>query len=351
MYDNYKNLKVFITGHTGFKGSWLNLWLEEIGADVAGYSLPPHEISHFNLLKLKSKNYFSDINDYASLLKALREFKPDIVFHLAAQSLVRESYKNPIKTFDTNVTGSLKVYSACLEAGVKSIVSVTTDKVYENQETMKNYTEESRLGGLDPYSSSKVCMEIMTSSFRKSFLEAENILLATARTGNVIGGGDWANERLIPDLVRSASLNQVANIRNPQSIRPWQYVLDPLRGYLTLGEKLIQGNAEYATAFNFGPNPAQCTTVQELCDMSAANWNKINIKIEKANPTMLESNILLLDSTKAKKKLNWEPLWDIKTSSKKTIEWYKNYYEEKTISSKNCLTQYLNDLNLIFPKN
>ena len=209
----YKNKRVFITGHTGFKGSWLTLWLQEIGAEVAGYSLAPEELSHFNLLNLKCKNYFNNINDERTLEKVMCDFKPDIVFHLAAQPLVRESYVDPINTYNTNVTGSLKVYLAALKSNAAAVVSITTDKVYENLETNHAYSETDQLGGHDPYSSSKACMEILTQSFKKSFLASHPMLIATARAGNVIGGGDWARDRLIPDIVQNASKNQ--KISNP----------------------------------------------------------------------------------------------------------------------------------------
>jgi len=220
----YKNKNVFITGHTGFKGSWLAMWLHSIGANVTGYSLKPDELSHFNLLNLPIKNYFEDINDEATLTKAIKESKPDIIFHLAAQPLVRDSYDDPITTYNTNVIGTLKVYMAAMKNNVGALVSITTDKVYENNEWHWGYRENDQLGGHDPYSSSKACVELMTDSFRKSFLGDFKMYLATARAGNVIGGGDWAKDRLIPDLVRNASQDKTTPIRNPKSVRPWQHV-------------------------------------------------------------------------------------------------------------------------------
>lgn len=337
MHDIYKNKKVFITGHSGFKGSWLNLWLEEIGAEVAGYSLAPESLSHFNLLKLKTKNYFNNINDYESLLRTLGDFKPDIVFHLAAQPLVRDSYDDPITTYDTNVTGSLKVYKACLQTKIPALVSITTDKVYENKEVLTGYKEDDRLGGHDPYSSSKACMEIMTDSFRRSFLKDHDMLLATARAGNVIGGGDWASDRLIPDLVRNASVERLTPIRNPSSVRPWQHVLDPLNGYLMLGEKLLKGQKEFASAFNFGPQPEGHLSVEELIKEAQKTWDKIQVKFEINKDGKHEANLLMLDITKAKDVLNWTPKWQASFAIEQTIQWYKNYYQDKQIFSKECL--------------
>lgn len=344
MHSIYKNKRVFITGHTGFKGSWLTLWLQEIGAEIAGYSLPPEELSHFNLLNLKCKNYFNNINDYDSLEKAMLEFKPDIVFHLAAQPLVRDSYDDPITTYDTNVTGSLKVYLAALKASVPAMVSITTDKVYENKETLRGYVETDELGGHDPYSSSKACMEIMTDSFKKSFLHKNQMLLATARAGNVIGGGDWAKDRLIPDLVRNASLGQSTPIRNPSSIRPWQHVLDPIHGYLMLGERLLNGETEFATAFNFGPVISDNLTVSKVGEIAKKSWSKIDFRIELDLSQKHEANLLNLDISKSLTKLKWFPVLNSETSIEKSIHWYKEHYTNKTVLSKNNLIYFLDIL-------
>ena len=341
MHSVYKNKKVFITGHTGFKGSWLNLWLEEIGAEVAGYSLAPEPLSHFNLLKLKTKNYFNNINDFDSLKRVIGDFNPDIVFHLAAQPLVRDSYDDPITTYDTNVLGSLKVYQACLQNNVSAVVSITTDKVYENKEIHKGYSEDDQLGGHDPYSSSKACMEIMTTSFRRSYLQNHDMLLATARAGNVIGGGDWAKDRLIPDIIKNTLINQPTPIRNPASIRPWQHVLDPLNGYLLLGEKLINGNSDFASSFNFGPNLEGHLTVEELGKEANKTWDKIQLKYEKEENVKHEANLLMLNITKAQNLLKWQPLWDAPMAINQTIDWYKNYYKDGKIFSKVCLQKFL----------
>lgn len=341
MHEFYRNKKIFITGHTGFKGSWLNLWLEEIGAEVAGYSLPAAELSHYNHLNLKSKNYIGNTNDYHSLKSAMSDFRPDIVFHMAAQALVRESYDNPVETFKTNLLGTLNVYKASHETDINALVSITTDKVYENKEISSGYSEEDSLGGHDPYSASKACVEIMTNSYRRSFLGDHKFLLATARAGNSIGGGDWGNDRLIPDLVKNASIQSITTIRNPNSIRPWQHVLDPLNGYLLLGEKLLQGKAEFASAFNFGPSSGEGLTVANISRLAAESWKDIRMKFETDLNDKNEANILLLDISKSKEMLNWKPRWDTKTATNKAIEWYKKYYTEKIVTTRECLADYL----------
>lgn len=344
MHSAYKNKRVFITGHTGFKGSWLTFWLQEIGAEIAGYSLAPDELSHFNLLNLKVKNYFNDINDEKTLEKAMMEFKPDIVFHLAAQPLVRDSYDDPITTYNTNVTGSLKVYLAALKANVPALVSITTDKVYENKETLKGYEETDQLGGHDPYSSSKACMEIMTESFKKSFLNKGHMLLATARAGNVIGGGDWAKDRLLPDFVKNASKNQPTPIRNPKSIRPWQHVLEPVHGYLMLGEKLMNNEVEFATAFNFGPVLADNLTVSQVGEIAKRSWDAINLKLEIDPSQRHEANLLMLNIDKSEKILKWKPTWSAEKAIAHTINWYKNYYLESKTITRQDLESYISTI-------
>lgn len=341
VHEIYKNKKVFITGHTGFKGSWMAMWLHHLGAQVTGYSLAPEEMSHFNLLKLPVKNYFEDINDLASLQKAMKESSPEIVFHLAAQPLVRASYDDPINTYNTNVLGTLKVYTTALEAGVKNLVSITTDKVYENHEWLWGYRENDQLGGHDPYSSSKACVEIMTDSFRKSFLMDHRMLLATARAGNVIGGGDWAKDRLIPDLVRNAADGLMTTIRNPQSVRPWQHVLEPLNGYLKLGEQLLLGRREFCTSFNFGPECHDVASVEAMSELAKKYWDKIEVRVEKEHSGKHEAGLLKLDITKARELLKWQPVWDSKKATSATISWYKNFYQEKVSSSMENLQEFM----------
>lgn len=340
-HEIYKDKKVFITGHTGFKGSWLALWLNYLGAEVTGYSLQADELSHFNLLNLPIRNYFNDINDEVALAKAIKESKPDIIFHLAAQALVRDSYDDPITTYNTNVLGSLKVYYAAMQAGVKSMVSITTDKVYENNEWIWGYREGDQLGGHDPYSSSKACVELMTDSFRKSFLTDHKMYLATARAGNVIGGGDWARDRLIPDLIRNASQNKLTPIRNPKSIRPWQHVLEPLNGYLMLGEKMLLKDNIFCTSFNFGPETHDVASVDEMVHLANKNWEKIGAQFNADSQNKHEAGLLKLDITKAKELLKWKPLWNSGKATAMTINWYKDYYCNQKTSSMENLKEFI----------
>ncbi len=343
-HEIYKSKKVFITGHSGFKGSWLTVWLQELGAEVAGYSLKPQEQSHFNLLNLRVKNYFNDINDLSTLEKAMCDFRPDVVFHLAAQPLVRDSYDDPVYTYETNVIGSLKVYQAALKAKAKALVSITTDKVYENKEWAWGYRENDQLGGYDPYSSSKACVEILTDSFKRSFLQSGDMLIATARAGNVIGGGDWARDRLIPDLIRNASQNKSTLIRNPKSVRPWQHVLEPLHGYLLLGEKLLQGNNGFCSSFNFGPYSSQSMSVGEVCETSKKFWNNIKFSIQE-DKGKHEAGLLKLDIEKAIKELNWKPMFTPSESIEMSINWYKNFYQENIVSTKSDLEKVIKAIN------
>ena len=345
-HEIYKNKKVFLTGHTGFKGSWMALWLQELGAEVCGYALAPEELSHFNLLDLKIKNHFADINDQTKLESAMKDFRPDIVFHLAAQPLVRDSYDDPIKTYETNVIGSLKVYMAALKANVPALVSITTDKVYDNKEWLWGYRENDQLGGHDPYSSSKACVELMTDSFRKSFLSNNQMLLATARAGNVIGGGDWAKDRLIPDLVRNAHLNKSTPIRNPDSVRPWQHVLEPLHGYLLLGEKLLKNDKKFSDSFNFGPYMTHNLSVREVSKLAFKHWSQIDIRLE-VDTKKHEAGLLKLDIEKAINKLSWKPAFNAEESIELTINWYKEFYLNKAVSTKADLGKIISRLKAL----
>lgn len=333
-FDIYKNKRVLITGHTGFKGSWLSIWLTILGAEVCGYSLEPDtEPSMFLELGIKnkiSKHIIGDILDENSLNKAFTDFKPDVVFHLAAQPLVRKSYEEPVLTYKTNVLGTLNVleYARKCES-VKAFVNITTDKCYENKETYEGYKEGDPLGGYDMYSSSKACSEILSSSYRRSFLQDRNFALATARAGNVIGGGDWAKDRLIPDCVRSIVSNQAIELRNPNSIRPWQHVLEPLFGYLLLGEKLLEDRNKYAESFNFGPNETSVVKVCDVVKKAIEYYGSGQIRFNKTDD-LHEAKILLLNTDKAEKVLDWQSKYDIDKAIKETIQWYKNFYENKT---------------------
>lgn len=342
LFENiYKGKKVLITGNTGFKGSWLSLWLKQLGAEVIGYSLdPPSVPSHFQLLKMDIDTVHGDILDPEKLHKCFEKYKPEIVFHLAAQSLVRDSYRNPVITYSSNVIGTLNVLEAARKSkSVKAIVNVTTDKVYENLEQDLAYAENDRLGGYDIYSSSKACSELLSTSYRNSFLNLKDykkthqILLATARAGNVIGGGDWATERLIPDVIKASLNKEKTKIRNSNSVRPWQHVLEPLSGYLLLGQKLLEEKQEYACAWNFGPDIKQCIPVSELLKLLKRNWGQIIWENYDDGSGFHEAKMLKLDSSKAINVLGWKPVFSIDATASLTINWYRKFYEEKSIVS------------------
>lgn len=334
IFNIYKGKKVFLTGHTGFKGSWMALWLTNLGADVCGYALAPNtNPSLFNILRLKKqvKHIVADIRDYNKLKKELEKFSPDIVFHMAAQPLVRQSYKDPLETYQTNVLGTANILQACREAGnVKAIVNVTTDKCYKNKEQDYAYKETDELGGYDPYSNSKACSELVTSSYRDSFFNtkdfgmAHNTALASARAGNVIGGGDYSEDRLLPDFVKAIENNKNIVLRNPNAVRPWQFVLEPLSGYLLLGQKLLEDGIKYASAFNFGPTESSIITVEKVVENSIKIWGKGSFSIDKSQHPH-EANLLKLNIEKAEKELNWKPVYSVTQAIEKTINWYKEY--------------------------
>lgn len=336
--DIYKGKKVFLTGHSGFKGSWMMQWLELLGADVKGYSLEPStEPDHLSILHLKGKSSFASICNKENLENELVDFNPDIIFHLAAQPLVRYSYRNPYETYETNVMGTLNI----LEAGrkctnLKAILCITTDKVYQNKEQSSGYSEEDQLGGYDPYSSSKACAEILISSYRDSFFnlsnykEKHNVLLASARGGNVIGGGDWSDDRLIPDIIRASQSSGVLEIRNPKSVRPWQHVLDCLSGYLLLGQHLLQGKKEFAEAWNFGPINEQAISVGEIVNLATLTGISVNANIIPSE--LHETNFLRLNCNKALNNLLWKPLLDDHTMFEWTFDWYQHFYNGKVLT-------------------
>ena len=336
MFNNiYQDKRVFLTGHTGFKGSWLSLWLTGLGAKVCGYSLEPNtEPSMFKELNIGnriSKSIIGDILDEEKLNKSINEFKPDIVFHLAAQPLVRLSYAEPVMTYKTNVIGSLNVLDASRHCSyIKALVNITTDKCYENLEINHGYKEDDRMGGYDMYSSSKGCVEIMSSSFRRSFLQDEGTMaMATARAGNVIGGGDWALDRLIPDCIRGINSGKDIEIRNPIAVRPWQHVLEPLSGYLLLGQKLLEEGKKYADGFNFGPNEDSILTVADVSKMVCDFYGKGNVIVGKKSP-LHEAGLLMLNIEKAEKVLYWTPTLNVKEAIKNTVDWYKHFYSKDT---------------------
>lgn len=346
----YKNKTVLVTGHTGFKGSWLSYWLTQMSAKVIGYSLEaPTTPNHFEILNLKFTSIIADIRDLDLLNQTLKAYKPDIVFHLAAQSLVRPSYESPINTYETNVIGTLKLLEACRKNRVKAIVNITSDKAYENKEWIWGYRENDQMGGYDPYSSSKGCADILASSYRNSYFNTKeykkkhNSLLASCRAGNVIGGGDWAKDRLITDIMLSVSQNKKVSIRNPKATRPWQHVLEPLSGYLHIGQKLLEEKVEFSDAWNFGPSDEGCITVEEVVKNVKRYWDKIEYEINNNQNQPHEANLLKLDCSKAHTLLKWRNVWDSDVTFEKTVKWYKSYYEKNEILTKNDLENYILD--------
>ncbi len=329
----WKNKKVLVTGCSGFKGSWLSIWLESMGAIVYGYSLDaPTSPSMFEVLKIQGKISFQvgDIRNYDKFSKYLNKIQPEIVFHLAAQPLVRYSYSNPIETYHTNVLGLVNVLEAIrLNGKVKVVINVTSDKCYDNKEWEWGYRENEPMGGYDPYSNSKGCAELVTSCYRNSYFNSEaygsshNTLIASARAGNVIGGGDWAEDRLIPDIMRSLMKKQEVIIRNPHAIRPWQHVLEPLSGYLLLAEKLYQEKPEYAAGWNFGPNDESAKDVEYIVNKLSTLCN-VPWKLEN-NSSLHEANYLKLDCSKAKAQLGWNPKWNLDYTLEKLVQWYQIY--------------------------
>jgi CDP-glucose 4,6-dehydratase len=332
----WNNRRVLITGHTGFKGSWLSLWLRSHGALVTGYALPPPTSpSMFEACNLRDHvaSLEADIRDYSRLEEVMRAAKPEVIFHLAAQPLVRESYRTPRETFEVNTMGTVNVLEATRRVGgVRSIVLVTTDKCYENKEWVWGYRENDRLGGRDPYASSKACTEIAADAYRRSFFPAEKlddhgVGIATARAGNVIGGGDWASERLVPDLVRCFAKGQKAILRHPEAVRPWQHVIEPLFGYISLAEHLYRGSAWACDAWNFGPGNSGVETVGSLAGHIAKCWGKgVSLELQAPDPALHESTLLSLDSSKAQSLLGWQPRFGVRDAAEMTVNWYKTFY-------------------------
>jgi CDP-glucose 4,6-dehydratase len=347
-YNNFwQGKRVFITGHTGFKGSWLCLWLHSVGAKVTGYALsPPTNPNLFKILNVDKliRSIIADIRDTKSLHKAISSAKPEIIIHMAAQSLVRESYKNPLDTYSINVMGTVNLFETVRKRkGIKAIVNVTTDKCYENKEWCWGYRENEPLGGYDPYSNSKACSELVTLSYRNSFFhpsdfEKHGIGIATARAGNVIGGGDWSADRLIPDCVRALLAGDKIVMRNPYAIRPWQHVLEPLSGYLLLAQKLYENGSRYSEAWNFGPDDIDAKPVEwvvkKMCEKWGGNASSGTDKGEHPH----EAHYLKLDCSKAKAELGWHPRWNLEIAIDKVIEWTRAYKENVDVR-KGCLKQ------------
>lgn len=328
----FKNKKVFLTGHTGFKGSWLSVWLTMMGAEAKGYALNPEKKSLYNevLPQLQIDSVIADIRNKDKLIQEVIAFNPDFIFHLAAQPLVRESYKYPTETFDVNIIGTVHVLEALRFLKKKCIcVIATTDKVYENLEKNYAYKESDKLGGHDPYSASKAAAEIVTSSYRLSFFNPSEIKkhkksVATGRAGNVIGGGDYAPDRIMPDIFRSLSSSSIINVRNPKAIRPWQHVLEPLHGYLTLAAFMNSNPGRSGPGYNFGPRLNDTFTVEQLVKLAIECWGDGKYKLLKEKNAPHEAGLLKLNIQKAKQELNWHPKWKASTAIQHTVSWYKN---------------------------
>lgn len=329
---------VLITGHTGFKGSWLSLWLQAMGAQVIGYALPPPTKQSLFVAATVTEGMISidsDIRDFTALLSVFKQYQPEIVIHMAAQSLVRYSYANPMETYAINVMGTVHLLEAArLTNSVRAIVNVTSDKCYENHEWVWGYRENEAMGGYDPYSNSKGCAELVASAYRSSYFNPTNftdhgVALASARAGNVIGGGDWAEDRLIPDIMRAIMQGKPVNIRNPHAIRPWQHVLEPLSGYLMLAQKLFENGAVYGEGWNFGPNDEDAKPVLWITDHIIKTWGKGASWVLDGGDHPHEAHYLKLDCSKAKARLGWFPKWQLKDALRAIIDWHRAYCDGK----------------------
>lgn len=334
----WKDKRVFVTGHTGLKGGWLSFWLNKLGARVTGYSLlPEYSPSFYSITELDGlvESIIGDIRDSSALNLAIAQSQPEIVFHLAAQPLVRKSYASPSDTFETNVLGTVNLFESVRTIdSVKSVVNVTTDKCYRNQELERGYSEKDPLGGADPYSCSKACVELISNCYRDSFFTQQvkkPLAMATARAGNVIGGGDWSEDRLIPDLVRATISNQAITLRYPDATRPWQHVLDCLWGYLLLAEELYMNGSIFEGPWNFGPDQNDIHSVNSVVEEFSNCWGgALNWEVDET-AQLHETKILQLDAFKAKNELNWSPRWDFKTSLYNTVNWYISHYSSKNM--------------------
>ncbi len=332
MVSPWRGRRVFVTGHTGFKGGWLSLWLASLGAQLRGYALDPISApSLFSAVSLMDlvEDIRGDVRDYQHVESAILEFEPEVIFHLAAQPLVRRSYVDPLGTYATNIMGTAHVLEAVRKApSVRAVVVVTTDKCYQNREWVWPYRETDRLGGFDPYASSKACAEIVSAAYRTSFFPADrtpghHVALATARAGNVIGGGDWSEDRLIPDLIRGFLAECPVLIRRPSAVRPWQHVLEPLCGYLKLAEHLLTGDDRFADSFNFGPSGDDAWRVDRIADRLTTLWGHRASWIRDAEPSVHEDHYLRLDASKARVELDWTPRLNIERALEWTVEWFR----------------------------
>jgi CDP-glucose 4,6-dehydratase len=336
----WKQKRVLVTGHTGFKGSWLCLLLRKLDADIYGYALePPTNPSLFDKAEIGKliNSHIGDIRDYNKLFLVVKKIKPEIIIHMAAQPLVRESYKKPVETYAVNVMGTVNLFEAIRNtSGVKVVINVTTDKCYQNREWHWGYRENEPMGGYDPYSSSKGCSELITSAFRSSYFNPldyskHGVAIASARAGNVIGGGDWAEDRLIPDFIRAISNGKKVEIRSPHAIRPWQHVLDPLTGYLKLAEKLYNEGTRFAEGWNFGPDDKDAKNVNWIVKTICSYWGESASFCIDKNPQPHEANYLKLDCSKAQNDLDWVAKWNIETTLKSIVEWNKGYLNGENV--------------------
>jgi CDP-glucose 4,6-dehydratase len=326
---------VLLTGHTGFKGSWLSLWLHSLGANCVGFSLEPSikpNLFEITQISATMDSIIGDIRNFELLQMTLHKYQPEIIIHLAAQPLVNFSYQEPLITYSTNIIGIINLLEAARSIdSVKAIVNVTSDKCYQNQELDRGYHETDSLGGYDPYSSSKACSELITQAYSYSYLKNRGINIATARAGNVIGGGDWGKDRLVPDVVNACIKQQNISLRYPNALRPWQHVLEPLSAYLILAKQLYESPPDYIQAWNFGPDEDQDKTVSWITDTLIKYWGS-NIKwVQSLHPHEIETNLLRLNSIKANRALGWECQWSIEKALAKTVEWYQSYYEEENM--------------------
>ncbi|UDJ84208.1 CDP-glucose 4,6-dehydratase [Kosakonia oryzae] len=349
----WKGKRVFITGHTGFKGSWLTLWLQSMGAVLKGYSLnPPTEPSLYESAAVDDliDSTIGDIRNFDQLHAAISDFRPEIVFHMAAQPLVRLSYDEPIETYSTNVMGTVHLLEAVKRVGgVKAIVNITSDKCYENREWVWGYREHEAMGGYDPYSNSKGCAELVASAYRNSFFNEKDyakhgVALASVRAGNVIGGGDWAKDRLIPDILRSFENNQTVIIRNPHAIRPWQHVLEPLSGYITIAQRLYEEGPAFAEGWNFGPREDDAMPVQFIVETMVKIWGDDAAWLLDGNEHPHEAHYLKLDCSKARMRLGWQPRWNLVETLERIVKWHKAWIagEDMLARSRNEISEYMN---------
>jgi CDP-glucose 4,6-dehydratase len=336
--------KILLTGHTGFKGSWLSLWLKQLGATVYGISLPANtHPSHFQLSSIDCESSMLDISNKDLLQQKVADFSPELVFHLAAQPLVRLSYQQPVDTWQTNVMGTVNLLEACRHSSsVRAVVVITTDKVYENVGQSVGYVETDPLGGHDPYSASKAACELVVQSYQRSFLQQQGILLASARAGNVVGGGDWAQDRLIPDVIRACQQGSPLIVRYPLAVRPWQHVLDSLSGYLCIAAELLQGKESFATNWNFGPSPEATQNVATVLSEMKKFWPELTWQ-QDVSTLVQEAQLLTLDSRKANERLGWKSVWDFQKTAEQTALWYQKYYQQKQVISLQQLASYSQD--------